>query len=121
MATHIYEASHKLGDDNVDHILNYTRGGKMTSQTITDFAQLLGRPPDPYAPNRIYGSHTQRMETNNTMPRDAQMRAILSDWWAEELFDDAISSNEAVDKLVRTLSRIGCKPLVNKLVGPRQV
>jgi hypothetical protein len=114
----IYQVINKVGENNVDHILNYMRGGKMNDQNITDFSELLGRPPHPDEPNILFGGHTKRMETNNTRPRDSQMRAILSDWWDEELFNDAMSSEEAVEKLARAFSHpdIGCKPLGNKLL-----
>jgi hypothetical protein len=116
-----YEVIEKLGEGNVEQIINYARGGQMDDQQITDFTHHLGRPPNnqPDAPNVLFGNHSTRMSRDKDRRRDAELRAILSDWWDEELHDDRMSREEALGKLARILSSpdVGCRPLASKLQG----
>ena len=51
---------------------------------LKQIARKLGELSDP--PNKVLGNHKRRMRSRDVRER-VEMRAILSDWWNEKLYD----------------------------------
>ena len=91
-----HEVRNLFGPANIDYLLNYVKEGHMDNQQISDFAQFLGENgPN----NNMIGNHKNRMEQKGSMGYASQVKAILNDWWGEELHD--MHQEEAFQKLVQ--------------------
>lgn len=73
----------RLGEEFVFKILNHASEG-MEDNDLTQIARKLGEMSDP--PNKVLGNHKRRMRSKDVRER-VEMRAILSDWWNEKLYD----------------------------------
>ena len=102
-----------MGEDAVKKILDFTRGGQLSRQNVTDFALHLGRPAKP---NVMFGHHRHRTEGGNAEAGlDVEVRKILSDWWNEELHK--MTTLAALEKLVMIFlsDDVSCKPLAQDI------
>ena len=102
------EVENLLGKKCINKLVNHVRGGRMSADQLKCFVQHLGEPSntDPEAPNVLYGNHLRRMRRYDRR-YDLELLEVLSDWWAESLFEMTLS--QALNILVKAL----CKPEVN--------
>ena len=108
---HYQEIKKKLGKA-CDIILDSVRGGKLTFENITSFAQVLGKDDDP---NKLFGNHRQRMEENRERRYSTQMKDILSDFHNLKVFDK--SKEETLNLLINAFNDpdVDQRPLANEL------
>ena len=105
-----------LGKEFVFKILNHASEG-MEESDLKQIARKLGEMSDP--PNKVLGNHKRRMRSKDVRER-VEMRAILSDWWNEKLYD--LTKEEGRDALIQIfnstdLEEDGNKALVKVLQG----
>ena len=103
----------KIGADNMKVMLDFIRSGNINDQQLKDIAHHLGI--NSKGCNIVFGKHKTRMERDRYREKHHEMRAILSDWWDEELHQ--MSSMEALEKLIKTFGNrdIDCQPLAYML------
>ena len=86
----------RLGKEFVFKILDHASGGGMEEDDLKQIARKLGEMSDP--PNKVLGNHKRRMRSRDVRER-VEMRAILSDWWNEKLYD--LTAEEGRDALIQ--------------------
>ena len=93
----------KLGDEVVNVMIEFSSDERFPSDKLSSFAQYLGEDMES---NLIFGNHERRKKDGAD-----GLKAILCDWYSEELFD--ITTDAALEKLVAALehSDINVKPL----------
>ena len=114
--SHSDQVAKKLGEPVVDDIIRYVQSGHVSDQNLKDFAQQIGKVGnDPNVANVLFGSHVSRMEREKNRDKSAEMRAILSEWWNQELHD--MTAEDALTKLIRIFnnSQLGFKDLAKSL------
>ena len=100
------EVENLLGKECITKLVNHVRGGRMSADQLKCFVQHLGELSN-IDPNVLYGNHRRRMNQSKDRPYDIELLEVLSDWWAESLFEMTLS--QALNILVKAL----CKPEVN--------
>ena len=83
-----------LGKEFVYKILDHASEG-MEEADLKQIARKLGEMSDP--PNKVLGGHKRRMNSKNVHHR-VEMKAILSDFWNEKLYD--LTPEEGRDALI---------------------
>ena len=114
--SHFGDVETKLSEHVVDDIVHYVQNGHMSDQNMKDFAQQLGKVRnDPNVANILLGNHMTRMERDRNRDKSAEMRAILSDWWRQELHD--MTTDDALKKLIKIFNngQLQFKDLAKKL------
>ena len=108
MSTYRREVEGLLGKECVTKLCYHVMGGKMSEDELKYFVQHLGElsNTNSEAPNVLYGNHLRRMRRYDRR-YDLELLEVLSDWWAESLFEMTLS--QALNILVKAL----CKPEVN--------
>ena len=78
-------------------------GGKMSEDELKYFVQHLGElsNTNSEAPNVLYGNHLRRMRRYDRR-YDLELLEVLSDWWAESLFEMTLS--QALNILVKDIA-----------------
>ena len=84
-----------LGKEFVYKILDHASEG-MEEADLKQIARKLGEMSDP--PNKVLGGHKRRMNSKNVHHR-VEMKAILSDFWNEKLYD--LTPEEGRDALIK--------------------
>ena len=115
--SHYPEAEAKLGKAATDLLFRYTRNGDISDQQMEDFVQRLGHPDHHDEANVLFGNHKKRMERDKNRDQSAELRDVLSDWWNEQLFEDEMTQQIALAKLVSIFQGddIHLKPLAKAL------
>ena len=106
----------RLGKEFVSKILDHASEG-MEESDLKQIARKLGEMSDP--PNKVLGNHKRRMRSKDVRER-VEMRAILSDWWNEKLYD--LTEEEGRNALIQIfnstdLEEDGNKALAKVLQG----
>jgi len=99
----------KLGTAVRDSIIDSVHNGTIDSAKMKDIAYKLHE--------RVGGNHMIRTISGGKPCDSVEMRAILCDWWAEDLCRKELSREEAVQKLVNIFEHddLGLRPLANQL------
>ena len=85
----------RLGKEFVSKILDHASEG-MEESDLKQIARKLGELSDP--PNKVLGEHKRRMNNKNVRHR-VEMRAIMSDFWNEKLYD--LTAEKGRDALIQ--------------------
>ena len=88
MSTYRREVEGLLGKECVTKLCYHVMGGKMSEDELKYFVQHLGElsNTNSEAPNVLYGNHLRRMRRYDRR-YDLELLEVLSDWWAESLFE----------------------------------
>jgi len=99
----------KLGTAVRDSIIDSVHNGTIDSAKMKDIAYKLHE--------RVGGNHMIRTISGGKPCDSVEMRAILCDWWAEDLCRKELSREEAVQKLVNIFEHndLGLRPLADQL------
>ena len=106
----------RLGKEFVSKILDHATGGNLEEADLQQIAKQLGELSD--GPNSVLGNHKRRMNSSRNVHHRVEMKAILSDFWNDKLYD--MSSKEGRDALIEVfkspdLVGDGNKDLAKKL------
>ena len=103
------KAEDKIGKKVMRSILDEVETDSINAQKMKDIAKSLHQ--------SIGGAHSKRMNKTGTLSDDAEMRNIFSDWWEMELFNVAMTRQEAITKLVEIFesSDVNLRPLAATL------
>ena len=100
---YLSDVKNRLGEEVVDAMIDHSMDERFPSDKLSSFAQYLGENMES---NLIFGNHERRKKDGAD-----GLKAILCDWYSEELFD--ITTDAALEKLVAALELpdINVKPL----------
>ena len=75
----------RLGKEFVSKILDHATGGNLEEADLQQIAKQLGELSA--GPNSVLGNHKRRMNSSRNVHHRVEMKAILSDFWNDKLYD----------------------------------